>query len=346
MTLGDLQKQQQSRQWIDQEDGEETRELPYKYIRSQRQFTRDAPPHYKEFAKWWPNPELADDIIKDLRDYGWCQDTPWPKPAKQTKRSASRGRSASVTRGTTSASIDIVVAGLPEELSLQYITDKHGAPEELGSEIKCEPIYVEKSPHAHDFTPSEIAACAFHRMRGKHDIRDMPDIIYFHGTRNEYDKLSDPNYTSASAKDQLASRKEKLSEIYDKLAWESGLMVKRPDYEECITCYNKYKQEWEIAKERLSAISRDKNGIPEDLEELGKANQEVADLEDVLSYFTWNGTAQPGYIYATATPRNAGRLMIRCSDPRGECFGQIPVEKAHYKVKCACGSALRSRHAV
>ena len=51
---------------------------------------------------------------------------------------------------------------------------------------------------------------------------------------------------------------------------------------------------------------------------------------------TCNQTAKPGYIYSKATLRNAGKLVIRCSNPRGTCFGQIPAEVAHTRVACNC----------
>ena len=60
-------------------------------------------------------------------------------------------------------------------------------------------------------------------------------------------------------------------------------------------------------------------------------------MDEILSYLSWNGTALPGWIYAKATPRNSGRILVRCSDPRGECFGQIPAEVAHRRPDCACG---------
>ena len=124
--------------------------------------------------------------------------------------------------------------------------------------------------------------------------------------------------------DDLEKKKARACEIYDKLAWEAGLLVKRPDYKEANECYNKYQRLWEAAKEKCDKIRRDSGGIPEDINAFGKAKQELADLDEILSYLTWNGTALPGWIYAKATPRNAGRILVRCSDPRGECFGQIP----------------------
>ena len=49
------------------------------------------------------------------------------------------------------------------------------------------------------------------------------------------------------------------------------------------------------------------------------------------------GTAKVGFIYAKATPSNAGKFMVRCSDPKGKCYGQIPVEIAQSRVECSCG---------
>ena len=94
-------------------------------------------------------------------------------------------------------------------------------------------------------------------------------------------------------------------------------------------------RKWEAANEKCKKLRG--KGIPEDIDAYGKAQKERADLEEILNYLTWNGTAKPGYIYAKATPRNAGRWMLRCSDPRGECYGQIPMELASKRLECPCG---------
>ena len=170
-------------------------------------------------------------------------------------------------------------------------------------------------------------------MRAQHGINDMPDIMLFRGTRYEYEKFGDKEAMT----DRLEEDKVKICEIYDRLAWESGLLVKRPDYDEAVNCFNKYQRKWEEAKAKCDAIRRDKDGIPEDINEFGKARQDIADIDEILSYLSWSGTALPGWIYSKSTPRNAGRLFIRCSDARGECFGQVPVEQAHMKLECGCG---------
>ena len=62
-------------------------------------------------------------------------------------------------------------------------------------------------------------------------------------------------------------------------------------------------------------------GIPDDIDKYGKIKAQQAKYEEILNYLSWNGAARVGYIYARATPRNAGKLNLRCSDPRGECYG-------------------------
>ena len=64
---------------------------------------------------------------------------------------------------------------------------------------------------------------------------------------------------------------------------------------------------------------------------------EKESLEQAMKYMSWHQTAKVGYIYAKTTPRNAGELFIRCADPRGKCFGQIPAEVAATRFECGCG---------
>ena len=74
-----------------------------------------------------------------------------------------------------------------------------------------------------------------------------------------------------------------------------------------------------------------------DINHFGTLKTQKDKLEKAIGYMSCFGTAKVGYIYAKATPRNAGKFMIRCSDPMGKCFGQIPLEIAQSRVECACG---------
>ena len=73
------------------------------------------------------------------------------------------------------------------------------------------------------------------------------------------------------------------------------------------------------------------------LEQYGKIKAEKEALEFAMDYMSWYQTAKVGYIYAKTTPRNTGKLYLRCSDPRGRCYGQIPFEVANSRLECGCG---------
>ena len=84
---------------------------------------------------------------------------------------------------------------------------------------------------------------------------------------------------------------------------------------------------------REELLKQEKAGWPDIRAFNAKKSQRDALLR-IVNYMTCNKTAKPGYIYSKATPRNAGKLIFRCSNPRGNCFGQIPAEVAHNRVAC------------
>ena len=116
---------------------------------------------------------------------------------------------------------------------------------------------------------------------------------------------------------------------------EADLSVPRPDGAAALAYYNGLRAKW--AKLERQYPTTGARGVPDDLEKYGKIKEQKAELEIAMNYLTWFNTAKVGYIYAKTTPRNAGNLFLRCSDPRGKRHGQIPLEVAHTRLECTCG---------
>ena len=109
--------------------------------------------------------------------------------------------------------------------------------------------------------------------------------------RSEYEKGAAPDDMT----DDACKKQVRAYALYDQLAFEAGLMVQGPDWKEADDCYNKYQQKWEAANAKCKKLGG--TGIPEDIDAYGKAPKELSDLDEILNYLTWNGTAKPGYIY-------------------------------------------------
>ena len=74
-----------------------------------------------------------------------------------------------------------------------------------------------------------------------------------------------------------------------------------------------------------------------DLTTYGDIKHKTEEYKCGLDYFTWGGSAYVGYIYARATPRGAGRIKPRCSNPRGFCFWR------NANIICALQNAVLMR---
>ena len=168
---------------------------------------------------------------------------------------------------------------------------EHDPPKHKEDTVQCEVVYHEMPAHAHNFKNDEVLACAAHRLRAQHGIKKPADIIIYYGPRAEYEKGAAPDTMS----DETCKKQVRAYALYDQLAYEAGLMVKRPDWKEADDCYNKYQQQWDAAKAKCKKLRG--TGIPEDINAYGKAQKELSDLDEILNYLTWNGTAKPGYIY-------------------------------------------------
>ena len=168
-------------------------------------------------------------------------------------------------------------------------------------------------------------------MRARHGIKRPPQYIFYKGKRADLEQHL-ANEEDAMDEGQ-ESKKAHLYELYDKLGADAGLVVKRPDYDDCIY-YLAGKQE-ELKAVRSEIRDMEKAGWPDIRAFDNKKSQRDALLR-IINFMTCNQTAQPGYLYAKATPRNAGKILMRCSNPRGNCFSQTSAEVAHNRVTCHC----------
>ena len=115
------------------------------------------------------------------------------------------------------------------------------------------------------------------------------------------------------------------------------MVVPRPDVEDAEFYLACKVAELDQVKEEM--LQQEKAGWP-DIKALPDKKAKRDGLLKIVNYMTCFGTAKAGdiyiYIYSKATPRNAGKIIIRCSNPRGTCYGQIPVEIAHSRVAGSC----------
>ena len=303
--------------------------LPHRYIQNQKEVTEEASADMKEYAKWSPLPKNSDDMMKSLREEGFCSG-PCPKPAKHRQRSASRQRTPS--RGRTSAATEVVLTGLPEELHLDTISKEDDPPQEEKQELVLEPAYHDVPAAPNNFTNQETLACAAHRLRAHHGIYNPPNILCYKGARSEYEHAASQQEDDMT--DDIQQKKLKLFELYDQLAEDSGLLVPRPDLEDAEFYLAGKIAELDLVKDQL--LKQEKAGWP-DIKAYGETKAKRDKLLKIVNYMICFGTAKAGYIDAKATPRNAGKIIIRCSNPRGTYYGQIPVEIAQSRVACSCG---------
>ena len=216
---------------MDADDDEVPKELPPKYVASQAEATKKAPPHMKPYAKWSPFPPYSDELIKELQWYGFLEDTPAPRPARQ--RSASRTRSHS--RGRTSVNTDIMVSGLPEDLMLYKGNREYSPPKEKVDKLELETVYHDPPPQPNNFTDAEILACVAHRMRAHHGITTPPESIIYEGERSMYEHWLQEE---AEMSDQPSVPATRAYEIYDHIGEEAGLSAPRPDGADALAYFN------------------------------------------------------------------------------------------------------------
>ena len=134
----------------------------------------------RPYAKWHPYPPNSDELIKELRYYGWLQHV------LERARSQSRTRNRSQSHGRTSVSNEIYVPGLPEALTLAQVNRDYSPPKGEDDKLTLEAEYHDLPPHANNFTNAEILACVAHRIRALHGA-EPPDINIYHAPRAIYE---------------------------------------------------------------------------------------------------------------------------------------------------------------
>ena len=156
-------------------------------------------------------------------------------------------------------------------------------------------------------------------MRAYHGISSPPDIILYDGDRSLYEHSQhEPEEMSVQPK----GAETRAYELYDHIAKEAALMVPRPDGGEALAYYNDVQQKWTKLERQCREIKS--KGVPDDIDKYGQLKAEKAKLEEAMDFLSWHQTAKVGYIYAKTTPRNAGKLYLRCSDPGANATDKFP----------------------
>ena len=199
--------------------------------------------------------------------------------------------------------------------------------------IEIDAVYHNMPPQPNNYRKEEILACVAHRLRAHHGISAPADIILYDGQRQMYEHLQ---HVPAEMTDQPRGTEQRAYLLYDEIAEEAGLMIPRTDGGQALAYYNETQNKWAQLDQECKDLKAG-TGIPEDIDKYGKLKAEQTKCEEVMNVLSWNGTAKVGYICARATPRNAGKLFLRCSDPSGDCYGQIPVESADRRLEFSCG---------
>ena len=246
----------------------------------------------KEYAKWAPIPKNGDDMIKYLRKEGFLE-IPEKKPAKhrsKSDRSASRQRTPS--RGRTSAATEVMLTGLPESLHLDNVNKDRDPPSHVNDVLVLEPEYQDMPAAPNNFTDPEVMACAAHLLRARHGVKLPPQYVFYKGTRADLEHNASKE-EDAMIDGPVESKEINIYELYDKLGEDAGLIVPRPDYDDCMF-YLATKSE-ELTQVREVLLQQEQAGWP-DIRAFTAAKAQRDALLRIVNFMTCNQTAKPGHI--------------------------------------------------